>query len=488
MYKRTGMLAVAALCVLTSPASPARQVGEVDFQPCTITALGDAWVKAAQCASVEVAEDHDHPDGRRITLALALIPARRPVAIADPVVFLAGGPGQSAIESYYTIAQALERLRNDRDILLIDQRGTGGSNALHCEMPDAAGLAEPSDAQLRAIAEDCLAALGERADVRHYTTVDAVRDLETVRQRLGAPAFNLIGTSYGTRVALDYLRRYPAAVRTLVLDGVVPPQLALGQEHARNLETALARIFAACTESDACRQRFGDPAATLATLRARLAEAPMPVTLPNPRTHAREEASLTAATLAGVVRFYAYLPEFATTLPLLLDHAVAGDPRPLIAQGEMLFADLQRGIAWGMQLSVTCSEDADLLQPVAADADTLMGNSLQELAASQCAVWPHKPRPADFHEPVRADKPVLLLSGEWDPVTPARYGDTVAQDLPNARHLVVKGAGHITLAQGCVPKLLERFIDTADAVSLDTDCLAPLETPPFFLSFQGPAP
>lgn len=488
MLKTFGLLAGLAGLLAPPLATAAQAPGDVVFEPCTLSALGDAWVEPARCARIAVPEDHDDPDGRRIELDVARVPARRPSPLADPVVFLAGGPGQSAIEAYPQIAQAFERLRRDRDILLIDQRGTGGSNALRCPLPEAEAQMDPSEAELRALALDCLSRVQGRADVRHYTTVDSVRDLESVRRQLGLPALNLVGGSYGTRVALEFLRRYPDSVRSVVLDGVVPPALALGQDHARNLESALQTIFAACAGSPDCRDRYGDPRETLKTLRARLARAPMRAWIRDPRTYERHEATLSDSVLAGVLRFYAYQPEFSSLLPLLLDRAVHDDPAPLITQGQRLFEDIGRQIAWGLQLSVMCSEDADLLKTDPADEGSLLGNSFQTLARAQCAVWPHKARPADFHDPVVSDKPVLLLSGEWDPVTPPRYGETVRQHLSQARHLVVAGSGHITMGRGCMPKLVEQFVDRASAADLDAECLEVLRPPPFFLNFQGSAP
>lgn len=469
-------------------AASERTWGEIPFAPCTVDVPGQVRTFAAECARLTVIEDPKVPEGRKLELNLALIPARAPKAEPDPVVFLAGGPGQSAIEAYAGIAAALDAVNAQRDLLLIDQRGTGGSNPLPCPLPDWRITADSVSEELRSLASDCVRDLSERANLARYTTSDAVRDLETVRLALGSPQFNLYGASYGTRVALEYLRRHPDGVRSVIIDGVVPPTLALGQDHARNLEQAIERIFNACRVDPDCADRFGDPAVTLAELRTRIRNQPLSASVPGPLDHHPNQEQLDENGLIGVLRFYAYQPEFASLLPLLIDEAARGRPQALIGQGLILFRDFQDQLMHGMELSVLCSEDADRLVRRPEDADTLMAYALNELVEAQCPVWPAGPRPADFKQPVTSDKPVLILSGEWDPVTPARYGDEVLASLPKARHLVAKGRGHIVLTAGCMPRLAREFIDGLDVEAIDATCLDVLQPPPFFTGFHGSQP
>jgi len=483
------MRRLAAILLLALPAAaPARTLGSVEFTACELRTPRVPGALQAECARFEVPEDRAAPDGRRIALRLALVPARSAKTQPDPVVFLAGGPGQSAIEAFPVVHAAFKPLLAHRHVLLIEQRGTGESSPLKCPLPDWKDPGEQSPAVAREQALACRKKFENKADPRHYTTSDYVRDLEAVRAALGITQFNLAGGSYGTRVALEYLRRQPQAVRSVFIDSVAPPDLALGQDHARNLEDALRSVAARCAADAACRERHGDVAATLRRLRDELRRAPRSVTFRHPRTHEPVTAPFGEAALLGVARLFSYAPQSAALLPLLLAEAARGRPEPLLAQAELLFGSLGDELAHGMELSVICAEDADLLKPLAADADTLMGNALPELVAAQCAVWPRGARPDDFKQPVVSDKPVLLLSGQYDPVTPPRYGDHVARTLSNSRHLVAKGQGHTPVGTGCMPRLLKQFVDTLDPKGLDASCLDALGDTPFFLDYQGPAP
>ena len=476
------------LCLVGLAAvAEARVIGSVTFVPCDLDNAGNGRIKA-ECARFEVPEDPATPAGRRIVLQLALVPARSSRPLPDPVVMLAGGPGQAALEAFPQVAAAFEPLRKHRHIVLIDQRGTGRSNPLKCPLPDWKDPAQQTGAALRDHAAACLARLSASADPRFYTTTDAIRDLEAVRQALGAPQLNLVGASYGTRVALEYLRRYPDAVRTVVLDAVVPPELALLQDHAANLDATVAAILAACRADAACAARFGDPAQTLARLREQVRAQPRAAAYVDPLTHVPRTETLNEMLLAAIVRLYAYQPETAALLPLLLGETAAGRPQALMAQGELIFQRLGDALAHGMELSVICTEDAPFLRPNPADAGTLLGQQLIALTQEQCAVWPRGELPADFKQPVTSGKPVLLLSGERDPVTPPRYAEQVARTLPNSRALVLNGQGHTAMIRGCAPKLVRDFVHAASAAGLDPACLDALAALPAFTSYQGPEP
>ena len=479
-------LAIAALPLLWlgGPAQATRALGSLRFEPCTLAAAGLPVTVAAQCSSLEVPEDRSRPQGRRIRLAIAWIPADARQPQPDPVIMLAGGPGQSALQSFPSVASAFGDILRRRSVVLVDQRGTGGSNPLTCVGPPPGGAtADESPEAARRAAAECLHDLP--GDPRFYTTSDAVADLESVRVAIGAPALNLVGVSYGTRVALEYLRRHPAVTRSVVLDGVVPPELALGSEHARNLETAVNAQFERCAADAACARHYSSPRQALDRLRARLQREPQKVSFRDPLTNAPRVETLTAGTVAGVVRLYAYAPQMFALLPWSLAEASAGRPEVFMAQAALLESLVGEQIAAGLELSVTCSEDAARLRREPADHDTLMGDEFVTAMLAQCEVWPKGLMPADFHQPVHSDRPVLLLSGEFDPVTPPRYGEQVARTLPNGRHLVLRGQGHNVITAGCAPRLLGRFIDHADARSLDASCLDQLIRTPAFTGAYG---
>jgi pimeloyl-ACP methyl ester carboxylesterase len=481
------IIAAVWLMAAMAPAQ-ASKLGSIEFSSCEVAVPGTAQTFKAECGGYAVPENPDAPAGRQLTLKLALVPARASKPVADLVVYLAGGPGQSAIDSFGSYAAGFQQLLKTRNVLLVNQRGTGGSNALKCPQIDFRDERLDDPAVLRDHTVQCLDAVKTHADPRFYTTTDAIRDLESLRHALGDPLFDLVGASYGTRVALSYLQRYPQGVRSVVLDSVAPQDEPLGEHHAQNLDAALKLIFDGCKASDACAKRFGDPAATLARLREQLRQKPQVVTVDDPRTQAPRQETLSESTLAGVLRIYAYQAESAALLPLLIDEAASGRPQALVAQGLLLYDSLQDALAQGMALSVSCAEDVPFYLPQPDAASTLLGNRLVEGLQTQCKDWPKGTVPADFKQPVTSDKPVLLLSGGWDPVTPPADAQHAAATLSNSRVLVVPGAGHIVLNRGCLPKLAAKFVETLDAKALDTKCMDVLGPVPAFVSVQGPSP
>ena len=485
------LLPVLLATMLSAAPAWSRTWGTLEFTECDLPQAGSGVTTRAECATLVVPEDPAKPDGRTITLKIAMVASRAGEPAPDPVLFIAGGPGQSATESWAQVAGAFSPMRDHRHVLFVDQRGTGGSNALRCEMPEADDAIETLDADASrdaqvAMARDCLASLD--GDVAQYTTGVAIQDLEAVRVAIGAPKLNLYGGSYGTRVAQEYARRYPDAVRSLILDGVVPPGLALGGEHAINLESALKAILGECAAQPACATAFGDPYRTLYTLRDRVRAAPVAVTVRDPLTFQPRALRLDESSVVTIARLFAYAPESAALLPLLLDEAVKGRPASLVAQAALIYDSLAGQINHGMQLSVICAEDAPRLARRDEDEDLILGHALVGVTLNQCSVWPKGPVSTDFAEPLTLDVPVLLLSGEFDPVTPPRYAEEVAKSPPRARHLVGTGQGHILLMRGCMPRLAGEFVESLDLDALDASCLEPLTALPFFIDYTGAEP
>ncbi|MCX7512616.1 alpha/beta hydrolase [Frateuria hangzhouensis] len=483
----------------TAPAKPQAaakprtwKLGRLTLTACELGRPDSGLTTAAWCAPFEVPENRDDPNSRKIKLNLAVIRSDAQVPAKDMLVFLAGGPGQAATETWPMVAPALDPLLAHRNVLLIDQRGTGKSNPLDCKAADKAdkiGAVAGFDAdRLRAQVAACLKEVQATADPRYYTTTAAVADLEDARQALGAPSFDLVGVSYGTRVAQQYAMHHPDAVRSILLDGVAPNSLVLGEDFARNLEDALKAQFARCTAEPACKARFGDPYQTLYQLRDALRANPHKVSFRDPQTYNSVERTLSDDALASVVRMFAYTPVTAALLPLSIDAAAHGDVGPLLGQAKLITGDLADSMNGGMQSSVICSEDADLLKPRPQDADTILGTRMIDTLEAVCSVWPHGTRPADFHEPLKTAIPTLLLSGQYDPVTPPRYGEEVLSHLSNARHLVLKGQGHNVIGAGCMPKLVKQFIEDLDPKQLDAGCLDRLQPTPLFIDFNGATP
>lgn len=468
---------------------PQRKLGSIAFKPCTLASAAGAPGVEAQCGSLAVAENSAQPKGRKVVLNIAWIPANEDGSNApDPVLLLAGGPGQSATASYPMVAPAFREVLKQRGVILVDQRGTGKSNPLTCTDigEEQMSLDEVAMQQaMRVAVERCRDELSKRADLRFYTTTDAVRDLDSVRRAIGADRINLLGISYGTRVAQQYARAHPGHTRTLVLDSVAPNDIYLGNDFARNLESALDLQFGRCGKSAACAKALGDPRKQLDTLMARLESDPPLVTYRDASTGQSHQERLLPGHIAGLARMYAYSPMAASILPLLLNEGVQGRYDGLMALSKMLGSELSEQMAYGMQLSVLCSEDADGLESDPEMDSSLLGNALVAGLVSQCDAWPKGDRPAGFHAPLKSDVPALLLSGELDPVTPPAYAARVAKTLHNGRALVLRGQGHNVIGTGCMPKLFARFLETADAKSLDAKCLDTLAYTPPFTSFNG---
>lgn len=475
-----------------TPDAGGRGYGAIEFSPCTLEGASAQGNVQAQCAQLEVAENPAAPRGRKIPLHVAWLQAGRNASGSeDPVVFLAGGPGQAASEVAGVVDTALREVRKQRDIFLIDQRGTGKSNPLTCV--DAAGaeltfdeMTEPSVKVLQDYARRCAAGLEGRADPRFYTTTEAITDLEAVRQALGVEKLNLVGGSYGTRVAQQYAARYPEHTRTVVLDGVAPNDLVVGGEFASTFGDALKLQSAQCAKLPACAARFPtDLREQLRRVMERLEETPVVVEYRDATSGESRRDTVTDDTLVGLAFAFSYAPQTASLLPLVLDEADQSRYAPLMSLAQLMTKSMSGSMTRGLQWSVICAEDADRFDAKATPDGTLLGSEVGEMFFAACAQWPTGTRPADFNAPFKSDLPVLLLSGEFDPVTPPRYGERVAAGTPNGRHLQLRGQGHGTMGLGCMPKLLGKFIETADAKSLEVECLDTLTYVPPFTSFNG---
>ena len=464
-------------------------------QPLTLTAcrLDDpakVSVVLAECGELSVPENPAAPNGQRIRLRIARVPAINRHKQPDPLFVLAGGPGMAATTFYASAAFAFERIHRDRDLVLVDQRGTGSSNPLNCALGDD-DLYRANE--VAADAQRCLATLAKKAHVEFYTTSVAVRDLDTVRAALGYERINLYGVSYGTRVAQHYMRRFADHTRSVILDGIVPPQLALGPAMAPNAEQALTRIFARCSRDVECGRHFGDPATAYHTLRSSLKSHPVRVSLPDPTSGESSKFDFTEYHLATVLRLGSYTAEQAALLPLLLHSATqSADFMPLASQFLLVNRSYGEVVAYGMHNSVVCSEDVPFWDRAKINLTelekTYLGaaqvNGLQNI----CSVWPRGPVDADFHAPLQTDVPVLLLSGSDDPVTPPSDGEEARRGFSHSLHIVLNGFGHGQLTAPCVDRVMANFIGRGGVEGLDVSCVKNNKPMPFFVTLGGPSP
>jgi pimeloyl-ACP methyl ester carboxylesterase len=475
-------------CAAPAP-TPVPGESTLALEDCHLSAEGVSDRLAAECGVLAVPENPADPAGQQIELRVAVLRARGRNPAPDPLFFLTGGPGQAATESYLQLSGGFAEVNRQRDIVLVDQRGTGQSNPLDCPLAEDP-LAVDTLEEVAAAAAECAAGLD--ADPRLYTTAIAMDDLDRVRAALGYEQINLYGVSYGTRAALAYLRQYPDRVRAVILDGVVPPEEALGLDVARDAQRALDLMFERCAADLDCAAAFPDLRADFAALAARLDAAPVPVTVADPLTGEPLSFDYTYDSFASTVRLLSYAPETVSLLPLLIHTAQArGDLSLLAAQSLLVGGQLADSISQGMGYSVLCAEDAprlDAAQAEALNAGTYLRDAQTDQIAAVCAAWPRGETPPAFAAPVTASAPVLILSGEADPVTPPENGAQVAAALPNSLHLVAPGQGHNVILRGCLPRLAAGFVATAGFDGLDTACVAEIVPMPFFVDFTGPTP
>jgi len=440
----------------------------------------------ALCGTTTVFEDRASAQGRTIDLKVIVYPAFRRDPEPDPLFVLVGGPGQGAAQVAEQLITFFQGVQEERDVVFVDQRGTGDSNLLACEFDDE-DLATLSQVKFPVDKlKDCLASYD--ADTRLYTTPIAMDDLDQVRTELGYDKINLWGGSYGTRAALVYLRRHSETVRSVVLDGVAPPGMRLPLAFPADGQRALDLMLKGCEGDVACDERFPEIRARFERLWSRLRERPRDVVLKDPRTGEAEDVALRRELVGGMLMGALYSPQTSALLPLLIERAEQDD-----FQGFLALTSLNEGVATqisrGMFFSVVCAEDVPAITPedaATAAEDTFMGTATYEAWVEACEVWPAGEVDAAYRDGVESEVPTLILSGEYDPVTPPRWGEQAAEGLANSRHVVVPGTGHGATVVGCVPKLIEEFIENGTADELDTSCVEKHQRPPFFLSNAGP--
>jgi pimeloyl-ACP methyl ester carboxylesterase len=445
---------------------------------------------AARCGVLAVAENPAAPGGPRIDLFVAIVPALNRRAAAAPLFLLAGGPGQAATDLYASAAGAFARINRNHDIVLVDQRGTGRSAALSCNYPDDWNLVKDPEPQLREATQACLAKFGDR--VRYYTTSMAVRDLDQVRVALGYATLDLYGSSYGTRVAELYMRRFPAAVHAAILDGVTYPEQAIGLDTPADGERALNLILERCQKAPECAAAYPDLRDEFAALRRRFGPERQPMDLVDPSSGVPLHFEFNRGLFNAALRFLSYNAVEASLLPTLLHQGAIGNLAPLAAQTIMMTRQIGAELASGMQNSVICSEDeprfalsGEARQHI---AQTYQGTDQLDALAVICKIWPRGPVDPDLNAALHSDIPTLLLSGDADPVTPPGDAERVAAGLTHHRHVVLAGEGHGQLATGCIPKLMAEFLDGTSPEALDAGCLERHRPQSFFVGMTGPAP
>jgi pimeloyl-ACP methyl ester carboxylesterase len=448
------------------------------LNPCRLTGIDEELF----CGKLPVFENRETRTGRTIDLNIVLLPAFDQKTKAEPLFDFAGGPGASSADGAGFYAGPGKEYRRRHDVVCVDQRGTGKSNrlAIPRQKTPQYYLSEmyPMD-----YVNEMRRALEKRADLTKYTTSIAMDDLDDVRAWLGYDRIDLVGLSYGTRAALVYMRRHPEHVRSAILLGVAPADLKMPLHHAESGARAMDLLLSECEQDAACHAAFPQIRDDWTNALAQLEKQPARVEYSPSGNSAPTPVEIQRDVFAEKIRSWMYGRDKAARIPLIVHHAAAGDFGPFLQQA--IGPSIPDFVADGMYLSVTCAEDVPFINQEEAaklNAGNPFGNYRVFQQTRACSMWPQGKIPSNFLEPVHSDAPVLIFSGNFDPVTPPTCGEEVATHLPNSRHIIIPKAGHGVdgLADpGCIDRIAIEFLDKGDARNLDVSCVERMAPPPF---------
>ncbi|MDX1991389.1 MAG: alpha/beta fold hydrolase [bacterium] len=468
------VLALVIACLLFAPSVLSAQdtpsdrytIGE-DFtvEPCPPEAEG--FPLSITCGYLSVPENRTHPDSRTIQIAVAIVHTLTPDP-QTPLVVLGGGPGDPLLLGMLTLPmmpQLAAGLALERDVIFVEQRGVGYSRPrLVCD--DLISVYYGDEQAVRACFDKLTA---EGADLTGYNSVEAAADVAALRVALGVEEWNILGLSYGTRWALTIARNHPEGIRSLVLDGVFPPQIDFNGG-VRTISSVLDQVLAACASDAACNAAYPDLSETLRATITRLNDSPLTV----------NGEAFTGDVLAAWLFRSAYRADRITLIPALIAAAATGDVLSLEANNPIPRAELElAALGVAAYLSVNCNEEIafsslDELMSQVNDADPLVAaigrNHVQEYTS--CAIWQSGTADAVENTPVTSDIPTLILNGEFDPTTPVGDGYLAAETLSNVSVLDFPGQGHGMIFSECAVVLMHMFLNTLDGASLETSCIA----------------
>lgn len=465
----------------------------VSLEPCEVPGASEGAKEKARCGSYEVFENRATKKGRKVALKIVVFPATGQDRAADPLFYISGGPGSSATEDAPYVAQGYAKIRERRDLVFVDQRGTGGSNPLDCDLFDPQDLQSYlGDYFPLGDVRRCRERLETKADLRLYTTRIAMDDLDEVRAALGYGRINIVGASYGTRAAQVYLKHHGEHVRAVILHGVSPTGQLMPRDFPQHTERALDGVMDECAEDEACRAAFPQLRAEVKAVLERLRRGPVEVDVKHPQTGKSTPVKLSRDLAAEAVRYMLYQPGAASRIPLFIHLAAQGNFAPLAESAISFRQQIVATGSNGMYLSVTCAEDLPWIKPGEGEGDstrTFLDDYRLRQQRAACALWPRAEIPKGYAEPTRADVPALILTGQWDPVTPPMYGDTAAKYLPNSLHVIVPHGGHGFGGLdgiGCVQSLIDDFVERGTTGGLDTSCVKNIRRKGFVLELAGP--
>lgn len=478
MMTKGPLVGVLMMTFLAGPGSAQEpHSGTIELGSCDIPGAPDD----ARCGSYTVFEDRGAAQGRTIDLFVAVLPATGTRTATDALTYLHGGPGAPATSMLSFMARL--PLRTDRDIILVDQRGTGRSNGLSCPADDLQTVLD------RYIAFDLIGCSPDEwnADTRQYVTTIAVDDLDEVRAALGYDALTIWGGSYGTRAALEYARRHGGRTRALILDGVAPMNLMVPLHFSDDAQASLDHTFADCAEEPTCRAMYPDLHSDLAQALERFhGDTEVSLEVTDPRDGSLAPVSFGRDHFTGALRSALYNGQSAALVPQMVAAGADGDFLAAASFAAAFGVGLNRLFSVGMTMAVICSEDVPFITSAdveAASRGTAGRGAPIKNVIRACEQWPTGEIPGDYRHPVQTAVPVLLLSGEADPVTPPRWARATLPNLPNALQVIFKGMGHGVIGNPCGMGLIVEFVVRGSLDGLDATCASEQQRPPW-----APAP
>jgi len=475
-----GILALAVVACRdgTAAGSDTATPGLLVQETCSVSVRPDA-----RCSTLFVHENRTRRSGRVIPLRIVVLPARTDGRAADPIFFLAGGPGQAATEIMQAHAFVEAGLRDRYDLVYVDQRGTGGSNALTCEFYGPPWNVQSYFEPFLPIGRvrECRDRLSARADLTQYTTASSVDDLEDVRRALRYDRINVLGGSYGTRLAMEYVRRYEPNVRAVILEGVATPTTHMPENFGVLAQQALDALLDECVSVPECESAFPSIREDARAVFTRLKEAPVRAKVSHPGSGQAVDVSITREHVAETIRYMTYTSYEAARVPLVLHAASRGDYSPI---AESMLRRRASGTFDGLYLSITCAEDVPYVSADAEEreAGTYLGTYRLREQRAACAEWPRGAAPDWIGRPVTAKVPVLIISGALDPATPPANGLAVAKTLPNSLHVTIPFGGHSPAGLtglACIQRLKVTFIERGSVEGLDASCVSSIRRPSF---------
>jgi pimeloyl-ACP methyl ester carboxylesterase len=457
--------------------------GTVKLNSCQV----DGVPGEIRCGTYEVFEDRDARRGRRIPLKIVVLAAAESKHESDPLFILAGGPGQAATENAKFFAKTFQQVRRTRDIVLVDQRGTGGSNALKCDLYSSSIQGHLGDLFPIEAVRHCADEWKTHADLRFYTTEIAMADLDEVRGAMNYDRVNLFGTSYGTRAAQVYMRLFPTRVRSVILKGVTPINFSFLLPMAQDAQRALDLLCEDCALDPACQTAFPQLKDEVDIVLKRKETK----TSVSGKTGEKEDVKISRSAIAPTIRTLLQSTATSAELPLLIHQASQGNYGPLVESALSIRRNFPKAVSIGVFLAISTIEDVAITdeKEIARFSNaTFLGDSYFKELQRAAMSLPHKRMPPDYRTPVRSDIPTLLISGFLDPATPPSGVEKVARHLPNSRHLIVRYGSHsYSGLSPCVDGIMAEFIAQGSAEGLDASCIDEVRRPPFVTSEKSAA-